>query len=597
MKECIQKIAKNKKSVYIILAIIILLQFMRLFYVFGWKKGGYHSDEIWSYGLANSYYEPYIYMEDDAKKEIYKNLNEWLPGSVFKEYLTVQENEKFSYDSVWYNQTQDMHPPLFYAILHTICSFFPNTYSRWYAFPINAISFIISMIFLYKLSALMFYSKWKGVLVTGGYGFTIACLGNFLYMRMYGMLTMWGIIFTYLHVKTYYKKSFSLKKEFIPIGIISCLGCLTHHYFMVFAFVFAAVYCFYFLLSKQIKTLIQYAASMLIGTGASFLIFPGTIYHMFGRATHSNTWNLIWLNTRYCIKYIGEELLGVALPILKIKYTMAILEGILFLIVMLAVSILFINRREEWAKKAIKNIIESPKKIVNWTKEKKNNINIVVLNIILVPIVIVLFTGYQAQVLFMANYTNRYLFIVYPLIYICIWKCMERIIKYVSEKIKRIKQKKKIRHIALFLSMILLTGWLNIYDDNIYIFRLGAIEEWTNKLADANVVFIVDNPWIVTRYANNFINSDHIYIVTSEKFLSDTENVMKEIRSISSENSMYLYYHNIELASAENPEKYLQNNNTEDLKKVLKSFTDLSENGNIELKEVEYQEVNIFKVR
>ena len=57
-----KKFFNSNKTVYIILCLVILAGICRFSYGFFVEKQGTHSDEEWSFGLANSYYEPYIYI-------------------------------------------------------------------------------------------------------------------------------------------------------------------------------------------------------------------------------------------------------------------------------------------------------------------------------------------------------------------------------------------------------------------------------------------------------------------------------------------------------------------------------------------------------
>lgn len=124
-------------------------------YFFFAKKKGYDSDEVWSYALSNSYYRPFL--ETTAgwnmayTKEDTHYISEWFNGSVYHDYITVQKGQQFSYDSVWYNQANDVHPPLYYAIIHTICSFSPDIYSPWFALSVNYAAFILVMLLLFWL--------------------------------------------------------------------------------------------------------------------------------------------------------------------------------------------------------------------------------------------------------------------------------------------------------------------------------------------------------------------------------------------------------------------------------------------------------------
>lgn len=67
----------------------------------------------------------------------------WLDGSDFREFLTVEAGEHFAYQSVYDNNTYDAHPPLFYFLLHTVCSLFPGVYSPWLGIVMN----IVLMVF------------------------------------------------------------------------------------------------------------------------------------------------------------------------------------------------------------------------------------------------------------------------------------------------------------------------------------------------------------------------------------------------------------------------------------------------------------------
>ena len=103
------------------------------------KKDNYHMDELFSYGSSNNY----IYLSIKPGKYDF-------PYNIFfKNYLIVNMNSRFNYYKVWKNQSKDVHPPIYYAILHTICSFFPEKFSRWYAGSINIFFALLFHLYLY----------------------------------------------------------------------------------------------------------------------------------------------------------------------------------------------------------------------------------------------------------------------------------------------------------------------------------------------------------------------------------------------------------------------------------------------------------------
>ena len=102
---------KQNKLLYIGI-IIVLIQIIYITYCFSVLKQDYHSDEIWTYGLANSSNGPYIYMTNDRSKQI--NAFEWTDSEVLKEYITIDNSEIFNYKMVFDNCADDWHPPLYF---------------------------------------------------------------------------------------------------------------------------------------------------------------------------------------------------------------------------------------------------------------------------------------------------------------------------------------------------------------------------------------------------------------------------------------------------------------------------------------------------
>lgn len=105
-----QETKKKKRAVALFVIVLICLC--------SWwavRKEGFFLDEIYSYGLANSSYVPFLSWLHGGEQVA----NGKLPEAVFTQseflnYVAPQESTRFDYASVYYNQTQDVHPPLFY---------------------------------------------------------------------------------------------------------------------------------------------------------------------------------------------------------------------------------------------------------------------------------------------------------------------------------------------------------------------------------------------------------------------------------------------------------------------------------------------------
>lgn len=95
---------KRRRKANLAVAALAAVQILVLL-LFGGQKKGYFIDEIYSWGLANSYYKPFV-----ASYDVF---DRWVTEDVAADYMTVQKGERFAYQSVYYNQAQDVHPPFF----------------------------------------------------------------------------------------------------------------------------------------------------------------------------------------------------------------------------------------------------------------------------------------------------------------------------------------------------------------------------------------------------------------------------------------------------------------------------------------------------
>lgn len=168
-------------AVFVILMIGVLM-----------NKKNFHVDEIYSYGLSNLIGGPALSFEQGK---------EYQPASIpYDNYVTVAENERFQYKNVWENQRKDNHPPLFYAILHTICSFFPGTFSIWYAGVINIVFACITLYFVRKLLCFFIEDGKIRAVLTVVFIASPGILSAVSFLRMYIMAMAWVTILTWLLV-------------------------------------------------------------------------------------------------------------------------------------------------------------------------------------------------------------------------------------------------------------------------------------------------------------------------------------------------------------------------------------------------------------
>ena len=194
---------KKDFRIYFIVILGILL-----IVLFGNVKEGYFIDELYSYGLSNAEYKTDISDYDIYNTEL-KNSNE----SPFFKYMTVGENERFNYISVYKNQIRDVHPPLYYMILNTVCSLTPNVFNKWSGIGINLAIYIGIMLIFYTICKEVYQNKNLSLIACLVYTISAASIGMNIYIGVRFYKTMYSGI-------GYFTNTLPLKKHEIILSKI-----------------------------------------------------------------------------------------------------------------------------------------------------------------------------------------------------------------------------------------------------------------------------------------------------------------------------------------------------------------------------------------
>lgn len=186
--------------------------------------------------------------------------------------MFVSDSDRFNYSSVYYNQTQDVHPPLFYFVLHTISSVFPNEFTKWTGLGINLVAYLVSIILMYCILQELNISELSSMLCCLIYAISKAGLSTFLMIRMYMLLTMFTLLLVYLVIKMI-KNDMSIKYA-IAVGLTIFLGMFTQYFYVIYAFCVCAAVDIWLLIRKRWKDLIQFSVPALLGVGMMLVLFP-----------------------------------------------------------------------------------------------------------------------------------------------------------------------------------------------------------------------------------------------------------------------------------------------------------------------------------
>lgn len=514
---------RNKK-LYIVLGLMVFVQLIFIIYGFHCKKGGYHSDELWSYGYANSYYQPYIFQDEDANLI---NVNEWVDGKELKDYIVVNKGETFKYDSVYNNQKYDLSPPLHTMILHTICSFFPGQFSKWFSFSINIVSFLLCMVFLFKTAKLL-KDDMFALCCCAVYGFSLGARDTYIYLRMYGLCAAFTMIIIYNFVSyfTNVKKGNKIVNKYLAgMCIASLLAFLTHYYMIAMVGILTFITCIILLFQKKIKVMFLVGTSMLV----TFIVAVLQQYTVFNVMQAQMT-DIVEKEANYTFplrfrivsNFLMKKLFGIPVSMYKNKWVPIIVACIIFLLI-LSIPLLYLFRDTVFMKSIKRKVTFGFKNIKNLFKYLERRINWFFVTFFLVVIGQIIVVGETSNIYGMGVYLDRYLFAVFPLAVVV------GLAFFYQVCIILLKKRKRCRYLVIGVSLLLIG--VNLYNrsnDSIYYF--GNPENETaisDAVKDRDCIYVMEEEWILTAVAPYLMDSKEFFRVSYLDYIN-YEDAFKE---------------------------------------------------------------------
>lgn len=375
------------------------------------QKQGFHEDEIFSYGSSNyrydNVYRPYGYAE--ASQDVFYNqvwnsknkitniknyffhydtlktdetLSKEIPIFRQKEdaltYLTIGKGDVLNYFSVYYNQARDVHPPLFYFLVHFVSTIFYGQFSKYIIFTINLVFFVGTLWIIKKIMEKLNIEK-MAIPTMILYGASMGCISTVMFQRMYMMLTFFSVLYLYLTIK-FMQEDFKIEKKYPWIFTI-LFGFLTQYYFCIYiVFVFLLVSA-YLLTKKEYQKLGRYFLVHVIAAVIGILFYPASIYHIFfsyrGLGDGREVAKPI---IQSCIYYFSQI------------YKLFSMKHLLFLILVLYFILILKN------------------------KAKIDREKIFYCSLIFLPSVMYLFTIAKIAPFLGEDYTSRYIMLLFPII-------------------------------------------------------------------------------------------------------------------------------------------------------------------------------------
>ncbi|MBO5503366.1 MAG: hypothetical protein J5969_02695 [Lachnospiraceae bacterium] len=197
---------------YIAFLILMIAAQVAVLVYFGARKAGFHEDVFYSYFSSN------------RSAGLYTPDGEWVDTETILNEFRVLPGERFHFGTVKLVQSWDVHPPLWYFLLHFACSLSAGVFSKWQGLAVNIVGFVIAQLLLAKLSRLVMRTADRGgvyrgdevqekglfglsrdqlgaLAVAAAWGFSPAAVSAVMFIRMYVWLTVFVLAMLILHVQ------------------------------------------------------------------------------------------------------------------------------------------------------------------------------------------------------------------------------------------------------------------------------------------------------------------------------------------------------------------------------------------------------------
>ena len=259
-----------RKYLAIVLVFIIVTSVCLLF---SGRKEGMFIDEIYTYGLSNNVGGPFL--RDMKGGNIVDTV---FTRDELIDYVAVTGDEGFDFASVYYNQVNDVHPPLYYWLFNIASSFAHGTFSKWTGLALDYVIYMLSLLVLYMLVRKLHGSRENAAAAAVLYGLSLMGLSTMLMIRMYVLLALLTLCLAYLVA--------CMMEDFRPrYALLSALcllaGMMTQYYFVFYAFFLCGCYVLYCLFKKDWRALGWFVPCALIGTLSLLVFFPAALDHLF----------------------------------------------------------------------------------------------------------------------------------------------------------------------------------------------------------------------------------------------------------------------------------------------------------------------------
>ena len=261
-----------KRGWALLLALVMVASVCLLF---SFRKAGMFIDEIYTYGLSNSSFHPFLSTDGERYGSIEHRI---ITREELLDYVSITGDEGFDFASVYYNQVHDVHPPLYYWLFNIASTLARGSFSKWTGLILDGLIYLGAVLMLYALVRKLGGSRYNAAATALLYGLSCIGLSTMVMIRMYVLLTFLTVVLMYFIA--------DLMVQFRPrtcvlTGLTILAGLMTQYYFVFYAFFLCAAFVVWALINKQYKALAWFIPCAMIGAVSLLLVFPAALKHLF----------------------------------------------------------------------------------------------------------------------------------------------------------------------------------------------------------------------------------------------------------------------------------------------------------------------------
>lgn len=259
------------KKEYNSISMIIIMLVIAVSVFFGSKKQGYYIDEYYVYCVANG---------TQAGMDI--NLGEWNNTDRYFRHLVSEGEENFHFQQTYENEINGTHPPLYYYLVHFVSSVFSGVFSKWIGLSVNIILLLPIMILVKRIAwKLSGNNEIITLLTMLFYGLSPATISMTMLIRMYLMLSLWVLLYAYVHIMDIERDHLSIPGFLLPVFICGFFGFLTQYFFVILMFFITCSYAFYLLvLCHRLRDACIYVLTAVSSLLCTYFPWPFSFFHI-----------------------------------------------------------------------------------------------------------------------------------------------------------------------------------------------------------------------------------------------------------------------------------------------------------------------------